>query len=199
LSLSDAPRRIHEFCRTNTISVDILVNCAGLSHASDFAAISPEKAEELMSVNMLALARLSRLFAADMAAEKKGGIINIASLTGLQGVPGLGLYAATKAFVISLTEAMHEELKEHGVKVSAVCPGFIDTGFFQTSGHERTNAILPLSSPEIVVKAALKGLMKNRMRVYPTMLDIVLAFSGRVISRDTAVRLAGFLSGARGS
>jgi len=71
LSLSDAPRRIHEFCRTNTISVDILVNCAGLSHASDFAAISPEKAEELMSVNMLALARLSRLFAADMAAEKR--------------------------------------------------------------------------------------------------------------------------------
>lgn len=59
----------------------------------------------------------------------KRGIINIASITGLQGVPGLGLYAATKAFVLSLTESMHEELKEHGVKVSAVCPGFIDTGF----------------------------------------------------------------------
>ncbi|HCD35881.1 MAG TPA: SDR family NAD(P)-dependent oxidoreductase [Chlorobium sp.] len=193
----DAPGRVHDFCLAHSISVDILVNCAGLSHASDFSAIPPEKAEELMSVNMLALARLSRLFAADMAADKKGGIINIASITGLQGVPGLGLYAATKAFVLSLTESMHEELKEHGVKVSAVCPGFIDTGFFQAAGHERTNEILPLSSPEVVVRAALKGLMKNRMRVYPTMLDTILAFSGRLVPRDTAVRLAGFLSGAR--
>jgi len=152
-----------------------------------------------MSVNMLALARLVAPLCCRHGGRKKGrNHQHCLSHRVCRALPGLGLYAATKAFVISLTEAMHEELKEHGVKVSAVCPGFIDTGFFQTSGHERTNAILPLSSPEIVVKAALKGLMKNRMRVYPTMLDIVLAFSGRVISRDTAVRLAGLFVGGTG-
>lgn len=198
LTKSDAPEEIHGFCRRHHVKVDLLINAAGLSFAGAYSSVPAEKLEELMSVNMLALARLTRLFSADMVSEGSGGIINIASLAGLQGLPGLGLYSATKSFVITLTEALHEELRPSGVKVVAVCPGFIETGFFSVAGHDPSSILLPISDPSVVVKAAVRGLMKNRMRVYPTLLDSLLAFAERLAPREISVRLASYLSGAWG-
>jgi len=193
----ESPARIYEFCRRQHASVDLLVNCAGLSRAGDFIDIPYEKLEEIMMVNMMAMARLTRLLLPDMVERKKGGIINIASLGGLQGVPGLGLYSASKAFVITLSEALHVELKEKGINVVALCPGFIDTGFFEHAGHNAANIRLPISGIEVVVKAGIKGLKKNRIRVFPTMIDNLLVFSQRVVSRETVVQLAGYFAGVR--
>nr|WP_165498829.1 SDR family oxidoreductase [Chlorobium sp. N1] len=198
LTRSSAPDEVHQFCRRNRLKVELLINAAGLSFAGGFSTIPREKLEELMAVNMLALARLTRLFSADMTSEGSGGIINIASLAGLQGLPGLGLYSATKSFVITLTEALHEELRPSGVKVVAVCPGFIETGFFSVAGHDPSSILLPISDPSVVVRAAVRGLMKNRMRVYPTLIDSLLAFAERLAPREISVRLAAFLSGVWG-
>ena len=197
LSDADSPARVYEFCHTLHGTVDFLVNCAGLSHAGDFEEIPLSRLEEIMMVNMMAMARLTRLFLPDMVERKKGTIINIASIGGLQGVPGLGLYSATKSFEMTLSEALYEELKGKGVKIFAVCPGFVDTGFFERAGHNKTNLRLPMSGVDVVVKAALKGLEKNRIWVFPTLIDKVLAFSQRAVSRKTVVRLAGFFAAVK--
>ncbi len=199
LSDAESPTRIYEFCRKQHVGVDFLVNCAGLSHAGDFDDIPTGKLEEIMMVNMMAMARLTRLLLPDMVARRGGCIINIASLGALQGVPGLGLYSATKAFVVTLSEALYGELKGKGVKVVAVCPGFINTGFFERAGHNRANLRLPISETGVVVKAAMKGLKKNSVRVYPTLIDRVLVFSQRLVSRKIVIGLARFIAAVKDS
>jgi short-subunit dehydrogenase len=198
LSDVDSPGRIYEFCGRKHACVDLLVNCAGLSYAGDFSDIPFEKFEEIIMVNVIATAKLTRLFLPSMVARKQGSIINIASLGGLQGVPGLGLYSATKSFIMTLTEALHEELKGTGVKIVAVCPGFINTSFFKHAGHDAENIRLPISGTDVVVKAALKGLKKNRIRIFPTLIDNILAFSQRLVSRGIVIRLAGFFAAVKG-
>ena len=197
LSDTESPERIYEFCRQKKVDIDILVNCAGISCAGDFAEMPYSKLEEIVMVNVMGTARLTRMFISDMVERKQGSIINVASLGGLQGVPGLGLYSATKSFVIALSEALHEELKGAGVKVTAVCPGFINTGFFKHSGHNAANIRLPISGTDVVVKAAIKGLKHNRIRIYPTLIDNILAFSQRLVTRSVVIRLAGFFAAVK--
>ncbi|MEI8187121.1 MAG: SDR family oxidoreductase [Chlorobiaceae bacterium] len=197
LSDPESPGRIYDFCRLKKADIDLLVNCAGLSCAGDFAKMPYEKLEEIIMVNVMATSRLTRLFLNDMIAGKKGSIINVASLGGLQGVPGLGLYSATKSFIITLTEALHEELKGSGVKVIAVCPGFINTGFFIHSGHNAANLRLPISGTDVVVKAAIRGLARNRIHIFPTLIDNILAFSQRLVTRSVVIRLAGFFAAVK--
>jgi uncharacterized protein len=194
LSDAESPARIDEFCRRHHADVDFLVNCAGLSRAGDFDDIPLGKLEEIMMVNMMAMARLTRLFLPVMVARREGSIINVASLGALQGVAGLGLYSATKAFVMTLSEALYEEMKGKGVNVVAVCPGFINTSFFEHAGHNRNKLRLPVSETDVVVKAAIKGLKKNRVRVFPTLIDKVLVFSQRLVSRKIVIRLACFVA-----
>lgn len=197
LAKSESASRIYSFCRRHRADVDMLVNCAGLSRAGDFNDIALEKLEEIMMVNMLAVARLTRLFLPDMIARRGGSIINIASLGALQGVPGLGLYSATKAFILTLSEALYGELKENGIKVVVICPGFINTGFFEHAGHNRANLRLPMSETGVVVEAAIKGLQKNSLRVFPTLIDRVLVFSQRLVSRKIVIWLAGFIAAVK--
>lgn len=197
LSLPESPQRIFDYCLRHHLTVRLLVNCAGTSRASDFSDLAFEDIERIMAVNMSAAARLTRLFLPGMVAERKGAVINIASLGGLQGVPGLGLYSATKSFMITLGEALHMELSGTGVKVVTVCPGFVDTGFMESAGHDRRGVRLPVCSVDVVVRAVLRGYRRNRMRVYPTILDFLVIFSQRFVSRHLSVRLSGYLAAAR--
>jgi len=197
LAQSESPQRIFDYCLRRHLAVRLLVNCAGTSRASDFSGLAFDDIERIMAVNIAAAARLTRLFIPGMVAEREGGIINIASLGGLQGVPGLGLYSATKSFMITLGEALHLELRGTGVRVVTVCPGFVDTGFMESAGHDRRSVRLPVCSVDVVVRAVLRGYRQNRMRVYPTFLDFLIIFSQRFVSRQFSVRLSGYLAAAR--
>ncbi len=194
---AESPARIYEFCQKHSVTVAMLVNCAGISRAGDFDDIPLEKLDEIMMVNMLAMARLTRFLLPGMIAKRGGSIINVASLGALQGVPGLGLYSATKAFILTLSEALYGELKEKGIQVVAVCPGFINTGFFEHAGHNRANLRLPMSETSVVVKAAIKGLNNNSLRVFPTVIDRVLVFSQRLVSRKIVIWIAGFIAAVK--
>lgn len=194
LSHVDAPVSVYEFCCQHHIKIDFLVNCAGLSQAGYFDDIPMGKLDDIMMVNMMAMATLTRLFLPGMVSRRQGNIINIASLGGLQGVPGLGLYSASKAFVITLSESLFMELQDKGVHVIVVCPGFIATGFFDHAGHNVKKIRLPLSGVDVVVHAAMRGLKNNRMRIFPTLLDAILVFSQRLASRKTVVRLASYFA-----
>ncbi len=148
--------------------VDILVNNAGFGTFGPFHTLDVDTETREINLNVVALVRLTHAAASAMAARGRGGILNVSSLASFQPGPANATYSATKAFVTSFTEAVHEELKGTGVSVTALCPGFTRTEF-----QERANApasdvpgFMWQEAPE-VARAGLDGLAKNRAIVIP--------------------------------
>ena len=112
---------------------------------------------EMIDLNVKALVELTHRFLVPMRERKQGTIINVASTAGFQSVPFMATYAATKAFVLSFSEALWEENRKHGVHVMALCPGVTETNFFEASHMDRP-PMRTIQSPEAVVDAALRGL-----------------------------------------
>jgi uncharacterized protein len=149
-------------------SVDLLVNNAGFGTFGPLHTLDVDTEIREINLNVVALVRLTHAAAAAMAERGRGGILNVSSLAGFQPGPSNATYSATKAFVTSFTEAVHEELKGTGVSVTALCPGFTRTEF-----QERANApasevpgFLWQEAPE-VARAGLDGVAKNRAIVIP--------------------------------
>lgn len=152
----------------------LLVNNAGLGDYGDFPSSDPTRNRQIMQVNMSALADLCRAMLPTML-RHGGGIINIASLAADLAIPDFALYAASKAFVASFSEALRLELKDSGIHVTAVCPGPIHTGFGETarrpgwSGNETPFREYFYTSMETVAKEALHALRRNKARCYPSL------------------------------
>ncbi|HEV7523418.1 MAG TPA: SDR family oxidoreductase [Acidimicrobiia bacterium] len=156
-------------------SVDLLVNNAGFGTFGSFHTLDVDAETREINLNVIALVRLTHAAAAAMAERGRGGILNVSSLAGFQPGPSNATYSATKAFVTSFTEAVHEEMKGTGVSVCALCPGFTRTEF-----QVRANApagdvpgFMWQEAPE-VARAGLDGLAKNRAVVIPGTTNKVL-------------------------
>jgi uncharacterized protein len=156
-------------------TVDLLVNNAGFGTFGPFHTLDVDIEAREVNLNIVALVRLTHAAAAAMVARGTGGILNVSSLAGFQPGPANATYSATKAFVTSFTEAVHEELKGTGVSVTALCPGFTHTEF-----QERANApasdvpgFMWQEAPE-VARAGLDGVAKNRAIVIPGTTNKVL-------------------------
>lgn len=119
--------------------VDLLVNNAGFGSAGQFAELDPARVADEVRLNVLALVRLSRAALPGMVARGTGALLNVSSVAALAPIPNFATYAATKAFVASFSESLHEELRGRGVTVTALLPGFTRTGFSARSGlgHSR--------------------------------------------------------------
>lgn len=127
LSVSGAPKTLFDAVRKKKIDIDILVNNAGVLEMGAFAAMPPERHQELINLNVAVLTDMVSRFVEPMIERKRGRILNVASIAAFQPVPSLATYAATKAYVLSLTESLSEELKHQGVTVTALCPGITET------------------------------------------------------------------------
>jgi short-subunit dehydrogenase len=134
LALLTAAKSLHKELAQRGISVDVLVNNAGIAYGGAFTGMDPEDVSRMVLLNAATLASLTRLFVADMVARGSGRILNVASLSAFQAVPIMSLYAATKAFVLSFTEGLAEELRGTGVTATALCPGFTATDMVQEIG-----------------------------------------------------------------
>lgn len=197
LAEPDAASKVFDFCHEKGIGIDRLINCAGFSVAGDFKGMPEEEIVSMAMVNMVAVASLTRRFLPGMIGRGRGSVVNIASIAGFQGVPGMACYSASKAFVVRLTEALAIELRGSGVRIFAVCPGFIDNDqFYATAGHDRRNILVPISGTDVVVRAVRRGLTGRGMLILPTLMDHLLVFSQRFVSRKIAVALAGLFAGA---
>jgi short-subunit dehydrogenase len=156
-------------------NVDVLVNNAGYGSFGNFYELDLAVEVREVQLNVLALMRLTHAAAAAMAARGNGGILNVSSLAGFQPGPMNATYSATKAFVTSFTEAVHEEMKGTGVSVSVLCPGFTHTEF-----QERANApasgvpgFMWQNAPEVAA-AGLDGLARNKAVIIPGSVNKVL-------------------------
>jgi short-subunit dehydrogenase len=151
---------------------DILINNAGLGDLGNFETCAPEKIEAMLAVNMTALTRLTRWAVTGMVARQRGWICNVGSSAGILPLPSFAVYAATKAYVNSFSEALRIELHGAGIKVLALCPGPVETEFGQVAsrpdGKRKFSAPAGLAvSKEDVVRQTLDALAHGRGRLIP--------------------------------
>ncbi len=174
--------------------VDILVNNAGFGLRGPFAELDAARQREMIDLNCGALTELCRAVAPAMLERRSGAILNVASTAAFQPGPWMAVYFATKAYVLSFTEALHEELKPHGVKVSALCPGPTRTEFGSVAGIQSVGQFDRLSMEAgPVVRVGLDGLENNRAVVIPGTTNRIGAWSTRFAPRSFVRRVAGSL------
>ncbi len=138
LSRPEAPQELFDTLERDGRQVDVLVNNAGLGNVGAFQSTELAREMEMVNVNVAALTALSHLFLKGMVARGAGKILNIASTAAFQAGPGMSVYFATKAYVVSFSEGLSHELRGTGVTVTAHCPGATHTGFAQEAGAEST-------------------------------------------------------------
>jgi short-subunit dehydrogenase len=171
--------------------VDLLVNNAGVGSAGPFAFLPVDGEERQIRLNVLALVRLTHAALGPMLARGRGGIINVSSVAGFQPTPDTSTYAATKAFVTSFSEAVHEELKGSGVTMTVLCPGFTRTEFQARAGVSSTDVPGFLwQSPDDVAVAALDAHDRRRSRVVPGALNGLAATFSEMMPAGVTRRIA---------
>jgi short-subunit dehydrogenase len=153
------------------LTIDLLINNAGLGDIGSFATADPPRIESMLEVNMVALTRLTRALLPAMIERRYGGILNVSSSASFLPIPNFAVYAATKAYVTSFSEALRLELHGTGVHVSALCPGPVRTEFQEKARRKpepaQTEPALAYVAVERVVAGALHGIERNRPVVIP--------------------------------
>ena len=190
LSEPEAPARLFEETKTRNLQIDFLINNAGFGSMGDFAKLDLARELKMIDLNVRALVELTHRFLAPMRERKSGSIINVASTAGFQPVPFMATYAATKAFVLSFSEALWEENRPHGVKVMALCPGVTDTNFFEASRMQRPPARAS-QTPDEVVDTALRGLKRGKSSVISGWTNLFMIETERLVPRSFILRAAG--------
>jgi short-subunit dehydrogenase len=172
--------------------VDLLVNNAGFGLIGRFAELDAKREREMIDLNVGTLTDLCRSVAPGMIRRKSGSILNVASTAAFQPGPKMAVYFATKAFVLSLSEALHEELKPNGIKVSCLCPGPTRTEFGEVAGFGGNSLFdrVAMNAAE-VVETGLKGLDSNDAVVVPGWTNKVTAASTRFAPRSIVRKIAG--------
>jgi uncharacterized protein len=194
LSMPGATAALMSELREAGEQVDILVNNAGFGLRGPCAELDAARQREMIDLNCSALTELCRAVAPAMLERRSGAILNVASTAAFQPGPWMAVYFATKAYVLSFTEALHEELKPHGVKVSALCPGPTRTEFGAVAGIQSLGQFDRLSMEAgPVVRAGLDGLENNRAVVIPGTTNRIGAWSTRFAPRSFVRRVAGSL------
>ena len=172
--------------------VEVLVNNAGFGLIGRFAELDAKRLRQMIDLNIGTLNDLCRAVAPEMIKRKSGEILNVASTAAFQAGPNMAVYFATKAFVLSFSEALHEELKPHGVRVSCLCPGPTRTEFGDVAGFGGNGLFdrVAMQAPD-VVKAGLAGLEKNQAVVVPGFANKLTAASTRFAPRSIVRKIAG--------
>ncbi|HKQ98575.1 MAG TPA: SDR family NAD(P)-dependent oxidoreductase [Candidatus Polarisedimenticolia bacterium] len=185
LAHPDAPAKVHAWAIAEAGAVDFLVNNAGIGTGGRFGAGKGGNDRELLSLNIDALVELTRLFLADMVAARRGRILNVASMAAFMPGPLMALYYASKAFVLSFSEALAEETRGTGVTVTTLCPGPVPTGFQKRAGLERaTHTRGPLvKSAGAVALAGYRGALEGRGVIVPGALNWVAIQVLRLVPR----------------
>lgn len=160
--------QLHRRLSERGIAVDILINNAGHGLQGPFVDSPPVATQAMVQLDVASLTAVTHLFAQDMRARGGGQILLVASLLAYQGVQNFAVYAAAKAYVLRLGEALHRELKHHGITVTTLCPGISDTGFVAVAQQKLTPVLkLLMMQPAPVVRAGIGALQAGRISVVP--------------------------------
>jgi short-subunit dehydrogenase len=194
LAAPGAPERLVAEIAQRGLRVDLLVNNAGVGHNGRFHEEPLAVVRGMIDLNVRALVELTHLVLPGMIAERRGGIINVVSMSAFQPIPYLAVYAATKAFVLSFTEGVAAEIDGTGVVLQALCPGNIPTEFQQVAGtSQAAYTKTPSTSAEEVVEASLRALDARRLIVIPGFQDRMTVALQGFVPRSMVRKIAGKL------
>jgi uncharacterized protein len=173
--------------------VEVLVNNAGFGTAGRFAELDQERELEMVRLNVEAVVALCGRFVPEMVERGRGAVLNLASTAAFQPLPRNATYAASKAFVLSFTDALHAELKESGVTATTLCPGPVQTEFVEVAGMDGAAESAPSfvwSSADSVAEEGVRGLENGKRVVVPGKLNAAGALGGQHVPRSLLLRLA---------
>jgi short-subunit dehydrogenase len=194
LSVPGAPGAVRDRLAADSVEIDVLVNDAGFGMSGPFVELDAARQVALIQVNIVALTELTRLFAPDMVRRGAGRILNVASIAAFQPGPWMAVYCATKAYVLSFSEALSVELRDTGVTVTCVAPGATESGFSATAGVSASRLFrMGTMSSSAVAEAAYAATMRGRTLVVPGWRNRILASTARLVSGATAARVSRFL------
>jgi short-subunit dehydrogenase len=178
LTVAGTPDEIFEMLQQNSIQLDVLVNNAGFGGLGPFHRMDMQKVLDMIQLNVTALVHLTRLVVPDMVARGKGYILNIASTAAFQPGPYMAVYYATKAFVVSFSEAVESELKGTGVSVTTLCPGPTKTEFHARAGmqHSRLGKSFFIMEAGPVARIGYDAMLARKRTVIAGVKNRMLAF-----------------------
>jgi short-subunit dehydrogenase len=190
LSKSDSVLNLVDETNKRGLNIDMLINNAGFGSMGDFAKLDIARELNMIDLNIKSLVELTYRFLVPMRELKQGTIINVASTAGFQPVPFMATYAASKAFVLSFSEALWEENRRHGIHVMALCPGVTETNFFEAAQVDRP-PMRAAQTAEDVVATALRGLARQKSHVISGWTNLLMVEAERFLPRSVVVRVAG--------
>jgi hypothetical protein len=183
LALPDAVARIDDALATAGLEPQYVVNNAGFGLIGSAGALDRAEQRTMIDLNIRALTELSLAFVGSLA-RTRGGLLNVASVAGFMPGPGMAVYYASKAYVLSFSEALHQELKIRNVRVSCLCPGPVETEFAARAGAiaRQPPSFLTVSAAR-VAEAGYRGLMRGQRLVVPGIGNKIVSFLPRVLPR----------------
>lgn len=190
LSQKGSPMELYQQCVQLGLSVDILINNAGFATHGLFEQLSGPRQHDEVMLNVMAVVDLTHLFLPDMLKRKSGVVINVASTAAFQPLPNMAVYGATKAFVLSFTEALWEENRKRGVQFFALCPGSTETEFFNVVGADEAS-VGKRDTPENVVQVALRSLQAKKVYAIPGFMNYISAQMSRFFTRKQMLFVVG--------
>jgi len=189
LAQAVAPQDIFQFTESKGLTIELLVNNAGFGQYGEFPTVETERLLEMVQVNCSAVVHLTRLYLPGMVAKRNGGVLIVASTAAFQAVPYISTYAATKAFDLFLAEGLAEEMKPHGVRVCALCPGTTASEFHELAGHPAHSKGREQSA-ETVARNGLKALAAGKSYVISGLGNYLGAHGERLVPRRLVTRIA---------
>ena len=191
LSLPGVASQIYDEVKAQNITVDFLINNAGFGDVGLFAESDWNKLERMINLNATALTHLTRLFLPGMIERGYGKILNVASTASFQPGPTMAVYFATKAYVLSFSEAVNEEVRKMGVTVTALCPGSTESGFHEAAiGSDRKLKKRKMPPAREVAEYGYRAMIRGKAVAIPGLKNSIMATSVRFIPRSLIVKAA---------
>jgi short-subunit dehydrogenase len=196
LAAAPSPQFLFDQLQREGIQIDALVNNAGYGNFGEFANMPLDDALGQINLNITALTALTRLFVPSMVERHSGKIMNVASTAGFQPGPLMAVYYATKAYVISFSEALANELNKSGVTVTCFCPGATETGFASRAGNDKTRLFQKLKPMNVktVAEDGYRGLMKGKTLVISGVRNWLVAESVRFAPRKVVTAISRWIT-----
>jgi short-subunit dehydrogenase len=199
LGVPGAARELAREIDTRGMRIDVLINNAGFGDVGPFVREDPDRIDAMLQVNVAAPTALTRAILPGMVARRRGRVMLVSSTGAFQPGPNMATYCASKAYVLSLGEALARELRGTGVTLTTLCPGATHTGFAAESGAESlplfSSRLVPKMTSESVARAGYEAMMRGKPVLVTGVVNKIVAFSGRVFPRAVVFPVAKMLLG----
>jgi len=189
LAEPNAPEKIYGVTKQKGLAIELLINNAGFGQYGEITQVETQRLLNMVHVNCTAVVHLTRLFLPDMVARRSGYVLIVASTASFQAVPYISTYAATKAFDLLFAEGLAEEMKPHGIRVCALCPGSTESEFHAVAGQEQFTS-KNQETAEKVARTGLQALAAGKSYVISGLGNYLGAHSQRVVPRRMVTRIA---------